>query len=313
MKNILTKYAIKLIIPLLMVSPLLKAYLDFNSQINVDISLNKYIPNQTTTIFAAYSQDGMIPDYVISYLKLLKEISPNIIYITDNPIKKKEISKLKPFVTHLIASRHEEYDWGSYKRGYNWLKQNGYLENNNNFSHPLLIFANDSTIPTTTSFAPILSDMKLKNTDFYGITANQDGTYHIQSYFLIITPQMYNHPNFAKYLNNVIKQKDGLTVAYRYEVPFTQYFTNLGFSHSTYIDYKLLSYLPLNDKNCYPLTMLTKYNAPLLKMRTFTNRLNVQESRRLVFNWLRKNQPETYKDLIKHLKAINSPYLKENR
>ena len=265
-------------------------------------------------IFAGYNANQTIPNYVITYLKGLNDVTNGVVYIADSPLKDGELKKLKDInILYTQHTRHEEYDWGSYKRGYNWLKQNGYLENNNNFSHPLLIFANDSTIPTTTSFAPILSDMKLKNTDFYGITANQDGTYHIQSYFLIITPQMYNHPNFAKYLNNVIKQKDGLTVAYRYEVPFTQYFTNLGFSHSTYIDYKLLSYLPLNDKNCYPLTMLTKYNAPLLKMRTFTNRLNVQESRRLVFNWLRKNQPETYKDLIKHLKAINSPYLKENR
>ena len=124
---------------------------------------------------------------------------------------------------------------------------------------------------------------------------------------------MYNHPAFANYLNNVTKQKDGLNVAYAYEVPFTQHFANLGFTHSTFIDYNSLSYLPLNDKNCYPLTMLTKYKTPLLKMRTFTNRLNVQESRRLVFSWLKNNAPQSYNDLIKHLKNINSPYLNENR
>ncbi len=326
MKQNLTNLAKKLILPLIMVSLIIRIIIDFNSPINVETTLNSYIPNQTTTIYAAYSENGTIPDYVINYLRLLKEISPNIIYITDNPIKKKEISKLKPYVTHLIATRHQEYDWGSYKRGFNWLKNNNYLAPRNSdlaspsqktkdsdLASPLLILANDSTIPTTHSFAPILSDMKQKNTHFYGLTANQDGTYHIQSYFLIITSSMYNHPAFANYLNNVTKQKDGLNVAYAYEVPFTQHFANLGFSHSTYIDYNSLSYLPLNDKNCYPLTLLTKYKTPLLKMRTFTNRLNVQESRRLVFNWLKNNAPQSYNDLIKHLKNINSPYLKENR
>ena len=420
MKKKIIKYIPQIIITLLLIKVSFFCYIDYNSPINVEISLNPYTPNQTTTIYAAYSSDGKIPNYVINYLKTLKEISPNIIYITDNPIHKKEISKLKPYVTHLIAQRHNEYDWGSYKIGFNWLKKNNYLitkhcdcalntpecrcsydsdlaspkqepkgkdiakkmtncctissatnnlqQNENkrecrcsddsdlaspkqepkgeavamgrinccamssatndvypkeytrecrcsydsDLASPLLILANDSTIPTTPSFASILADMKHKKTDFYGITANQDGTYHIQSYFLIITAPMYNHPNFAQYLNSVTQQQDGLTVAYRYEVPFTQYFANLGFTHSTFIDYNALSYLPLNDKNCYPLTMLTKYNTPLLKMRTFTNRLNVQEPRRLVFNWLRKNKPDTYKDLITHLKNINSPYLNES-
>lgn len=310
MKQNLTNLIKKLILPLLMISLIIRFVIDFNSLINVEMSLNPYTPNQNTTIYAAYSENGTIPDYVVNYLRLLKEISPNIIYITDNPIKKKEISKLKPYVTHLIATRHQEYDWGSFKRGFNWLKKNNYLSD---LASPLLILANDSTIPTTNSFAPILADMKQKNPHFYGLTANQDGTYHIQSYFLIITSSMYNHPAFANYLNNVTKQKDGLNVAYAYEVPFTQHFANLGFTHSTFIDYNSLSYLPLNDKNCYPLTMLTKYKTPLLKMRTFTNRLNVQESRRLVFSWLKNNAPQSYNDLIKHLKNINSPYLNENR
>ena len=356
MKQNLTNLIKKLILPLLMISLIIRFVIDFNSLINVEMSLNPYTPNQNTTIYAAYSENGTIPDYVVNYLRLLKEISPNIIYITDNPIKKKEISKLKPYVTHLIATRHQEYDWGSFKRGFNWLKKNNYLNDlasptqktkgeafatgkinccamssatndvhqkeytsecrcsyDSDLASPLLILANDSTIPTTHSFAPILADMKQKNPHFYGLTANQDGTYHIQSYFLIITPSMYNHPAFANYLNNVTKQKDGLNVAYAYEVPFTQHFANLGFTHSTYIDYNSLSYLPLNDKNCYPLTMLTKYKTPLLKMRTFTNRLNVQESRRLVFSWLKNNAPQSYNDLIKHLKNINSPYLNENR
>ena len=402
MKQNLTNLIKKLILPLLMISLIIRFVIDFNSLINVEMSLNPYTPNQTTTIYAAYSENGTIPDYVVNYLRLLKEISPNIIYITDNPIKKKEISKLKPYVTHLIATRHQEYDWGSFKRGFNWLKKNNYLNDlasptqktkdeafatgkinccamssatndvhqkeytsncrcsydsdlasptqktkgeafatgkinccamssatndvyqktytsecrcsyDSDLASPLLILANDSTIPTTHSFAPILADMKQKNPHFYGLTANQDGTYHIQSYFLIITPSMYNHPAFANYLNNVTKQRDGLNVAYAYEVPFTQHFANLGFTHSTYIDYNSLSYLPLNDKNCYPLTMLTKYKTPLLKMRTFTNRLNVQESRRLVFSWLKNNAPQSYNDLIKHLKNIKSPYLNENR
>ena len=265
-------------------------------------------PHQAVTVFAAYSSDGTVSDYVINYLKAIKEITPNIVYITDNPMKPSEAKKLKPYVTHLEAKRHGEYDWGSYKRGFNWLKTQHFLDS----ASELLIFANDSTLLVEKSFKPVINKFS-SDADFYGITANQDGTYHIQSYFLAFRPQVYTHPAFADYLNNVTQQKDGLTVAYRYEVPFTLYLRGLGFTSQTYIPYEELSFLPLNDKNCYPLTLLSKYHLPLLKMRTFTNRLNVQESRRLVFQWLKNNAPQAYKDLVKHLEHIKSPYLKDNR
>ena len=295
-----------IIILLCMLLSIIGIYQDYTHAKNTELSLSPLTPNQNTTIFAGYSADGSISDYVITYLKKLKEISPNIIFVTDNPISKSEIKKLTPYVNHLIAYRHEEYDWGSFKRGYNWLKQNSTPINN-------LIIANDSTISITNSFAPIFNDFKQKNTDFYGITANTDGTYHIQSFFMIFSPKVHTTNEFNNYLNSVTKQKDGLHVAYRYEVPFTQYLSSLGFSHSTYIAHNELSYLELNDKHCYPLSLLSKHNLPLLKMRTFTNRLIVKEPRRLVFSWLKKHSPQTHSELISHLKKINSPYLKENK
>lgn len=283
---------------------------DYTTPKERTITLSPLNPKKSSTIFAAYSKDGKLPRYVIDYLKKLKQISPNIIFVTDNPISKHEIRKLKPYVNHLIATRHNEYDWGSYKRGYNYLKSQNFPSPN---TSPLLILANDSAIALTPSFKPILKDMEQKQSDFYGISANQDGIYHIQSYFLVLTQKMYTSKSFSDYLQNVKKETDGLQVAYQYEVPFTKHFESLGFTHSTYIPYEDLSYLSLNDKNCYPLTLITKHNLPLLKMRTFTNRLNVQESRRLLFKWLKNNRYKSYKQLIHHLKNIKSPYLKDNR
>ena len=295
-----------IIILLCMLSALIGMYIDYTTKNPINISLSPLAQNQNTTIYAAYSNDGTISDYVLTYLKKLKEISPNIIFVTDNPISKLEIKKLTPYVNHLIAYRHGEYDWGSFKRGYNLLKQN-------NITPDLLILANDSTITITPSFTPILNDFKQKNTDFYGITTNLDGTYHIQSFFMIFNKKVHTSNQFFQYLNSVTKQKDGLHVAYRYEVPFTQYLSSQGFTHSTFIDPNSLSYLELNDKHCYPLSLLSKHNLPLLKMRTFTNRLIVKEPRRLVFSWLKKHTPQSYFELIKHLKKIKSPYLEENR
>lgn len=332
---------------------------------DVEQTLSPLAAGKNCAVFAAYSADGTVSDYVIDYLRALKEIAPNIVYVTDNPIPESEIAKLHPYVNHLIARRHGEYDWGSYKRGFAWLKRQKALPSRPaaasgippraaivpapasdtaaaaslsssaptphtasasqppssvqagstapQATAPLLILANDSSLLVAPSLRPVLQASQTAGADIFGITANADGIYHLQSYFLIIAPQVYNTSEFAAYLNAVRPEKDGLTVAAHYEVPFTAYFAGLGFTSAAYIPYEKLSWLPLNDKNCYPLTLLGKYHAPFLKMRTFTSRLNVQEPRRLVFAWLKKHVPGAYARLLQHLQKINSPYLKEDR
>lgn len=290
-------------------------YTYHHQEIEISKEIAPIQQDKNTTIFAAYSADGSVSDYVISYLKALKEVSPNIIFITDNKIQRKEIQKLTPYANQIIAQRHGEYDWGSFKRGVEILKQNGWITNHKDVSkkEPLLIFANDSSLLVTPTLSPIFAEMSEREADFWGITANKDGIYHLQSYFLVFTPQIYQSIEFRSYLQTVKAEKDGLTVAYRYEVPLTSFLENLGYKSSAYIPYEDLSYLPLNDKNCYPLALLGKHNAPFLKMRTFTNRLNVQDSRRLVFHWVKEHNPQAYRELIAHLRKINSPYLKEAR
>ena len=290
-------------------------YTYHHQEIEISKEIAPIQQDKNTTIFAAYSADGSVSDYVISYLKALKEVSPNIIFITDNKIQRKEIQKLAPYANQIIAQRHGEYDWGSFKRGVEILKQNGWLTNSdkNSKKEPLLIFANDSSLLVAPTLSPIFAKMSEREADFWGITANEDGMYHLQSYFLVFTPQVYQSIEFRSYLQTVKAEKDGLTVAYRYEVSLTSFLENLGYKSSAYIPYEDLSYLPLNDKNCYPLALLGKHNAPFLKMRTFTNRLNIQDSRRLVFHWINEHNPQAYRELIAHLRKINSPYLKEAR
>ena len=89
---------------------------------DVEQTLSPLAAGKNCAVFAAYSADGTVSDYVIDYLRALKEIAPNIVYVTDNPIPESEIAKLRPYVNHLIARRHGEYDWGSYKRGFAWQK-----------------------------------------------------------------------------------------------------------------------------------------------------------------------------------------------
>jgi lipopolysaccharide biosynthesis protein len=139
-----------------------------------------YKVNHTTryAVFAGYNHDGTIPQYVIHYLKALDEVSDGIIYITDSPLKKGEEKKLKNInIIHSQFARHNEYDWGSYKRGYIWLRDNNYLKKTDE-----LIFANDSCFAPLTTFKDMFNQMKENtNIDFWGNTQSTHKNPHLQS------------------------------------------------------------------------------------------------------------------------------------
>lgn len=77
-------------------------------------------------LFAGYDKMGVVDDYVLYYLAKLATLA-DIVYVADCEMSKKELAKLAPFTLKAIATRHGEYDFGSYKRGFLWAKESGIL------------------------------------------------------------------------------------------------------------------------------------------------------------------------------------------
>ena len=90
-------------------------------------------------IFAHYSKDNIIEDYVIYLIKELKKVVDKIIFISDSNVDEKEIKNIKDYIYYYNCSKHGEYDFGSYKKGCYWAKENYLLSD---FEE--LIFINDS-------------------------------------------------------------------------------------------------------------------------------------------------------------------------
>ena len=95
--------------------------------------------NKRIAVFASYSEDNRIADYVIYYLKALRKVVDGIIFVSDNEMEKGETDKLSGIVSKAICHRHGMYDFGSYRIGYFWALEHGLLDDATE-----LIFANDS-------------------------------------------------------------------------------------------------------------------------------------------------------------------------
>jgi len=244
-------------------------------------------------VFAGYNPDGTIHPYVITYLKGLNEVADGVVYVADSTLKPAEEEKLKQLTIHYENIRHEEYDWGSYKRGFNWLKDNGYLEKADE-----IIFANDSCYAPLTSFKPMFKAMaKRKDLDFWGDLQNTRFNPHVQSYFMVLKKQVFNARQFQHFINAVRHQVDSSLYITAYEVKLTPYLENFGFKWDSYMPYQELSYLADSEKNSYPLTLVKKYGHQFIKRRIFTNSLMNYENEGALLRYVYEVNPARYFDI----------------
>jgi len=137
-------------------------------------------------LFAAFDpkniDDGRIYDTTILYLSELAELG-DIVYFQDNDVGSSELKKIAPLVLYAEAKRHNEYDFGSYKRSFTWVRNNQLLDN-----YDYLYLVNDSVYGPFFPLSEYLENMEANNSDVVGMIYNTrkrgPRIPHIQSWFL---------------------------------------------------------------------------------------------------------------------------------
>jgi len=174
-------------------------------------------------IFASYDKDNIIDDYVVYYVKELSRTG-DVIFIIDNDLPDAELNKIEPYVLYCVAQRHGEYDFGSYKRGFLYVRESHILPN-----YDWLILCNDSVYGPFYDLEPIFIKMERENHDVWGFTKNtKPEIEHLQSYFIAMSSKVFNHPEVQDFLCS-IERKEKKKVVKLYEFGISQLFSNLGF------------------------------------------------------------------------------------
>lgn len=217
-------------------------------------------------IFASYSNDNKIHDYVIYYLKGLKEVCDAIIFVADCDIEDAEKNKLEGLVTQAICQRHGCYDFGSYKTGFKLVKENHLLDNVDE-----LVFCNDSCYGPTHPFAEVFETMKEDKADFWGLVRSEEIKNHLQSYFLVFKRQVFTSEAFNSFVNGFTKQESMIQYVIKYELNFTEILIEAGFTCSSFLDrkqHKTRENIIKGNPTKYPVT-LYNLHLPLLKKKSY--------------------------------------------
>ena len=242
-------------------------------------------------IFASYDKQGIVHDYVITYLKKLKQVADKIIFIADNDVKDLEKNKIAQIADYAQFFHHGEYDFGSYKRGYLYAKKHGLLEEANE-----LIFCNDSCF-CVSSLQPVFKVMDEKKCDFWGITKSYEKQKHLQSYFMVFKSNVFNSKSFIDHISGVTHQNNFMDIVNLYELPFTHKLNQASFIESEFICLG-------NEKNptYYPQKTL-EIGSPLIKRKVFTVRGCAKENVRSLLKLLNIRYRLSYKEICRYYKT----------
>jgi lipopolysaccharide biosynthesis protein len=173
-------------------------------------------------LFAAYDpaapRRGVVDDSLLVYLRELSRLGDIVLYM-DNDVDPAQMKKLAPYVLHAGASRHGEYDFGSYKRAYLWARGNLRLAD-----YDWVYMVNDSVYAPTRPLRPTIVRLESAGRQATGMVCNPSKRHpHIQSWFIGMSPAVFNAKWFDEFIRDVRPQSQKGSVTNLYEHGFTRH------------------------------------------------------------------------------------------
>ena len=252
-------------------------------------------------IFASYNRNGIILPYVVYFLRGLKAVADKIVFIADNEICAGEEDKIKDLVVYSRCEHHGCYDFGSYRRGYEWAEGNWLLADADE-----LIFCNDSCYGPIYPFEDVFAKMEKKDCDFWGMVSSFQVRYHVQSNFLVFKKAVFSSESFRLFVKSFEAQKDFWDYVLKYETRFAEHLGAAGFKCSSLIectDYAKRG----NDTNptFFPVSAL-KEGLPLIKRKMFghQHRGMLRESLSETLELIRSRNKEVYNFIWRDNNAV---------
>ena len=210
------------------------------------ISERKRFDSNRACIFAGFTPNGEMSENTLYYLSTIRKQVDYLVYVADSKAKNNTFELLEKICDAVIIQRHEEYDFGSYKRGYKILCDNRILENIGT-----LLFCNDSVDYVGDDQDLSIIFDRAKNFDSYSLCMATYGfgnkvkrhkyewikNPHLQSYFLITSHRLFSADGFKDFIFAVKKLRNKTEIIKQYEMGLSEFIRNNNFSMGSYYPY----------------------------------------------------------------------------
>ena len=174
-------------------------------------------------LFACYDAEGRLTpttDYLLSALKRCGDV----VMVMDAPFAPDVRERIKGRVLYAEGLRHEEYDFGSYKRAFQWAEDNLRLSD-----YDILYLVNDSVFGPLGDLSAALEKMEALDSEVVGRVYNPHRrTPHLQTWFVGLRPAVFLSQYFRDFMLGVAKCESKHEVCVRYEIGLTRLLNEHG-------------------------------------------------------------------------------------
>ena len=236
---------------------------------DVDIHFGDAPPvHRRTAVYATFLSDGRVPERDLLYLRGLREVCDNIVYVANSPILPGEEKKLRGICAATICRFHGGYDFGSYRIGLALARERGWLASD---ACRELVFANSSCYGPVRPFSGMFDAMgRRRRADFWGLTFNtqRSGEPHLQSFFLVFRRPVLDSDALEGFFAARPTRATRAEAVEQFEIQFTAHLRRRGFRPDAFIR---PLFPPFHEYNptTRPLTLLRRHKSPLVKVKAF--------------------------------------------
>lgn len=205
-----------------------------------------------------------------------------IFFISNSSIKKEYRDALADKIPdcEIYERENRGADFGAWK----WAIEQNLVPDDTDY----LLLTNDSLYGPFFSLAPVIETMKSRrDVDFWGLTDSYAGSWHLQSYFLLLSKTVIGSDAFKGVFKQDFSRLGKLDIIKMGEVNLTRSLSGQGFMGLAYIPYKQLDpnfeeWETKNPTHFFWDTLLEKFKFPFVKKELILqNPENLQNTEKL--------------------------------
>lgn len=176
-------------------------------------------------LFAGFNKSARVDDALIYYINALNKFG-DVILVMDSDCPKSETDKIKKYTKYTSATRHGEYDFGSYKRAYIWANENLKISD-----YDYVYLVNDSVYGPLYSMTRYFDAMENMGHDAFGIVKNPNPKHpHIQSWFIGLNKNIFMTEWFDTFMKGITKLPSKGAITREYEQGLSKQISEHGFT-----------------------------------------------------------------------------------
>ena len=225
-------------------------------------------------LFAHFDKDNRVDDYVLHYIRSLRQLNFSIIFISATRIGPADVARLSADCDDVMLRENAGLDFGSWSAGFQ--KHGAAIEGR-------LLLANDSVYGPVGSLQLALARLTATAADFYGFVESMEVTPHLQSWFLLFESAVVRHAAFRQIMEQPFRTMSKKQIIARGEVALSSRLLDAGFRYRALCDRSRPVFTPprhaMNPMLLFWREMLVDCGIPFLKIELLRdNPLGIEDA-----------------------------------